>query len=530
MRFTWLLICFLIFSVPALTPQQLGLFYEEEHGSPEGFRSDEDPAPSDAYTWEQTTDAPSFFGRSAYGAIGDYVYIFCSQNATSLAIAYHIPTKTWLNSTPATAPGFNISSTVANGKLYKMGGSGTATNTTFEVFTPTGDGTGTWATLTAGPSQVRGPEGSIVWDGGNYIYASAANSSSPPVGYFHRYNITTNAWEEMAAPPIGRRYAGMATLGRYIYRVGGLGETGGDFTLCYKYDTATNTWSAIAPFPEAANFTKWSVAASDSFVYVVGGGGGFSGYSILMKVYVYNPETNTWAIDSDLPAVRGLPVGTYIPGFRKLFFGGGNDGTSGTSFQVHCWEGIGSGEIPVELTSFTVRFDNGAAKMNWTTATETNNMSYNIERSADKINWLTAGSVNGSGTTTQQNNYSFTDITPFTGISYYRLKQTDYDGSYSFSEIVEAENDGITEFRLEQNYPNPFNPETTIEFALAEKSEMQLTVYNITGKKVAVLQSGVKDAGNYRVRFDGSGLPSGIYICRLTAGGYSAQQKITLLK
>lgn len=530
MRSTWLLFCFLFLIAPFAFTQQLGLMYEEEHGSPDGFRFDENPLLTDAFTWEQTTDAPSFFGRSAYGAIGDYFYIFCSQNATSLAIAYHIPTKTWVSSTPATAAGFNISSAVAHGKLYKMGGSGTATLNTFEVFTPNGDGTGTWATLTTGPTQVRGPEGSIVWDGGNYIYASSANTSSPPVGYFHRYNITTNSWEQMAAPPIGRRYAGMAALGGYIYRVGGLGETGGDFTLCYKYDTSNNTWSAIAPFPEPANFTKWSVAASDSFIYVVGGGGGFSGYSILTKVYVYDPASNTWSIDSDLPAVRGLPVGAYLPGFRKLFFGGGNDGTSGTSFQVHCWEGLGNGPIPVELTSFNVRFDNGAAKLNWVTATETNNMSFVIERSSDKTNWQTAGSVSGSGTTTTRSSYSFTDITPLLGTSYYRLKQTDYDGSHNYSEIIEAENSGITEFRLEQNYPNPFNPETTIEFAIPEKSEMQLAVYDITGSQAAVLMSGVIDAGNYRVTFNASGLPSGIYICRLTAGEFSALQKLTLLK
>lgn len=334
----------------------------------------------------------------------------------------------------------------------------------------------------------------------------------------------------MAAPPIGRRYAGMATLGRYIYRVGGLGETGGDFTLCYKYDTATNTWAAIAPFPEAANFTKWSVAASDSFVYVVGGGGGFSGYSILMKVYVYNPETNTWAIDSDLPAVRGLPVGTYIPGARKLFFGGGNDGTSGTAFQVHCWEGIGGGEIPVELTSFSVRMENGAAHLNWTTATETNNRAFIIQRSADGTVWNSIGELEGAGTTTSQTHYTFTDRTPLSGVSFYRLKQTDMDGSFSYSEIVESEFIGITEFRLSQNYPNPFNPATTIEFSLPEKSDIRLAVYDITGKLVSVIVSGAAEAGTHRVQFDGSELSSGIYICRLTAGEFSARQKLTLLK
>jgi pectate lyase len=95
-------------------------------------------------------------------------------------------------------------------------------------------------------------------------------------------------------------------------------------------------------------------------------------------------------------------------------------------------------------------------------------------------------------------------------------------------------------FVLHQNYPNPFNPSTTIEFEISrtfstEVSKhgavrVQLTIYNILGKKIKTLVDKKKLAGKYEVRFDGSGLASGIYYYKLTAGKHSAVRKMLLLK
>ena len=85
-------------------------------------------------------------------------------------------------------------------------------------------------------------------------------------------------------------------------------------------------------------------------------------------------------------------------------------------------------------------------------------------------------------------------------------------------------------FRLEQNYPNPFNPTTTIRYALPTKTHVTLTVFNTLGQQVAELVNGYVDAGIHDVKFDGSGLASGVYYYRLIAGERVDSKKLILMK
>ena len=87
-----------------------------------------------------------------------------------------------------------------------------------------------------------------------------------------------------------------------------------------------------------------------------------------------------------------------------------------------------------------------------------------------------------------------------------------------------------TEFSLHQNYPNPFNPATTITYDIAKTSNVTIAVYNILGQKVATLVNEAKNAGEYSVSFDGSGIASGVYFYRMTAGNYSSMKKFVLMK
>ncbi len=86
------------------------------------------------------------------------------------------------------------------------------------------------------------------------------------------------------------------------------------------------------------------------------------------------------------------------------------------------------------------------------------------------------------------------------------------------------------QFTLEQNYPNPFNPVTEIAFTLPSATEVTLSVYNITGQRVATLINGVMDAGPHTVAWDAEGFASGIYLYRLEAGDMMQTKKMVLLK
>jgi hypothetical protein len=87
-----------------------------------------------------------------------------------------------------------------------------------------------------------------------------------------------------------------------------------------------------------------------------------------------------------------------------------------------------------------------------------------------------------------------------------------------------------TEFRLHQNYPNPFNPGTTIAFDLPHALHARVLVYDVLGREVAELTDEDMDAGSYRVSFNAGGLASGVYFCRLEAGGHAQTIKLAVLK
>ena len=85
-------------------------------------------------------------------------------------------------------------------------------------------------------------------------------------------------------------------------------------------------------------------------------------------------------------------------------------------------------------------------------------------------------------------------------------------------------------FKLSNNFPNPFNPATRIKFQLAEKIHVKISVYNLLGEEISILVDGEKSAGTYEVEFDGTNLPSGVYLYRMEAGSYSDTKKLLLLK
>ena len=86
------------------------------------------------------------------------------------------------------------------------------------------------------------------------------------------------------------------------------------------------------------------------------------------------------------------------------------------------------------------------------------------------------------------------------------------------------------QFSIEQNYPNPFNPSTTIRYQLPVENLVNLKVFDMNGREVAALVNERKQAGSYQVKWNGAGLPSGVYFCRLQAGGIVETKKLILLK
>ncbi len=191
--------------------------------------------------------------------------------------------------------------------------------------------------------------------------------------------------------------------------------------------------------------------------------------------------------------------------------------------------------VPVELASFTAEAIDGTVILNWSTATETNNSGFEIQRKDGSNEFTEIGFISGYGTTSENKSYRFVDGNLAVGNYTYRLKQIDFDGTFSYSNEVDVVISSPAQFELAQNFPNPFNPNTKINFNLAVDSKVSLKVFNIVGQEVATLINSNLVAGVNSINFDASELNSGVYLYRLEATGIDGSnfvdiKKMTLIK
>jgi hypothetical protein len=236
-----------------------------------------------------------------------------------------------------------------------------------------------------------------------------------------------------------------------------------------------------------------------------------------------NTEETIYAQNNDWEVYDSLSIENHIYHFK-------DDSTLGLVIFIPF-----SSSIPVELTSFTAKYLNDEVVLNWQTATETNNSGFEIERSQkskvkNQMDWTQISFVEGRGTTTEITNYIYMDKITEPGQYTYRLKQIDFDGSSTYSQVVEVNISSPIDFVLYQNYPNPFNPTTTIKFALPIESKVKINVYNSLGQLVETLVDKEMESGYHEVNFNASRLASGVYLYQLQAQDYVSVKKMLLIK
>jgi hypothetical protein len=185
--------------------------------------------------------------------------------------------------------------------------------------------------------------------------------------------------------------------------------------------------------------------------------------------------------------------------------------------------------IPVEMVSFTAQAAGSSVILNWITASETNNLGFYVERNSG-AGWIEIGFKEGSGTSTEPKQYSFTDFNPGSGELNYRLRQTDLNGTASYSDVLQLNIDHQVVYNLYLNYPNPFNPSTTIKYSLAEKGRVILIIFDLLGREIIKLIDEEKLSGEYEINWNASSYPSGVYFLRMQAEHFSETRKLILMK
>jgi hypothetical protein len=226
-----------------------------------------------------------------------------------------------------------------------------------------------------------------------------------------------------------------------------------------------------------------------------------------------------------------IPNGSYF-WIRWIDYNasGSDDGLAVDDFSID------ESSLPVQLFSFSANYLNKQVKLTWQTATEVNNYGFEIERKyngpADVSNnsWEKIGFVQGNGNSNSPKYYSFIDKNLLSGYYSYRLKQIDYDGSYTYSDVLKVKVDYKPQILDVKNYPNPFNPITKIYYEIPEDGFVTLKIYNALGKEIKTLINENRIAGSYEIEFDASGLPTGIYFNVLQVGDNRIVKKMQLIK
>ncbi|HNT82417.1 MAG TPA: T9SS type A sorting domain-containing protein [Bacteroidia bacterium] len=172
--------------------------------------------------------------------------------------------------------------------------------------------------------------------------------------------------------------------------------------------------------------------------------------------------------------------------------------------------------LPVELLYFTAKGQDRQIVLNWSTASEKNNKGFEVQRSTDGKEFEKIGWVDGHGTTSIMQSYSFRDANVLPGVVYYyRLNQIDYDGKNEISKTVAASiSDDKFNFTVS---PNPFSGQTNVTYYLDQTSDVSLVVINKLGQTVATLFKGKQEPGTYTYPFIAKnyGYSSGIYTVKI---------------
>ncbi len=179
---------------------------------------------------------------------------------------------------------------------------------------------------------------------------------------------------------------------------------------------------------------------------------------------------------------------------------------------------------PVELSSFTARAFDQTIELRWNTASESNNLGFEVQRRHEtESTWQTLAFLEGQGTTAEPTRYVWRDQPGRAGKINYRLNQVDADGQSHLTEAISVAFLAPKIFALQQNFPNPFNPATAIHYEVPEGSaqRVDIIVYDLLGRRVKTLVSETAQAGYYRIVWDGlddrgAAAGAGVYFCVLT--------------
>ena len=225
--------------------------------------------------------------------------------------------------------------------------------------------------------------------------------------------------------------------------------------------------------------------------------------------------------DADGHSDASLTQSTCLPLVSNfVFYGGNSDGFSHFVLEQTLCPSLTP--LPVELLNFTAERNALAVDVKWQTASEINNDYFTVERSKNAMNFTTLVIVKGSGNSTSLKKYTARDESPYPGTSYYRIKQTDFDGRYKHSKVVAVNFTNDETLSRLKIYPNPVTTALSIEM-LDNKEVVNFEIINATG---SIVYNG---SLNQKATVQVAGFPSGTYVIKIASkNGYEFRKFVKL--
>ncbi|HWY98828.1 MAG TPA: T9SS type A sorting domain-containing protein, partial [Bacteroidia bacterium] len=275
-------------------------------------------------------------------------------------------------------------------------------------------------------------------------------------------------------------------------------------TAQYFHNAYTNTTSLNAPLANVSTIEYWTLsesvagdAVNTTLYWQNALASGIQTYDTTLRIAHFNGSS--WDDKGQVAITAGSAgniTSVSVSSFSPFTFGSTN---------------LVSNPLPIELLSFQAQLNSqGKVDLTWSTASELNNKEFTVERTLDGSNYSAIALVPAAGNSTQTLYYATIDESPYTGISYYRLKQTDFDGNAKYSNIETINIISHPSFTI---YPNPAHSSLFLNYYSQINTAIELEIIDMAGhiieNETACLQQG---NNSYLINIDG--LANGIYFLK----------------
>jgi hypothetical protein len=247
-------------------------------------------------------------------------------------------------------------------------------------------------------------------------------------------------------------------------------------------------------------------------------------YATKHLLYPVSVERESLRSEYVNPDRDDLPLRQYLDKCNELGIGTLNE----EEIQVHTMTATS-----VKIISFNADIIKNSVELMLTVSTTSSFLGFEIQRSYEDLNFCKIGFKTCFIDSSKVFRYLDENLLP--GLYCYRLKLIDSDGSHEYSKVIMVDMRTSKTFSLLHNYPNPFNQETIIQYGIPKSDNVTLVIFDLQGREVVKLMNENKEAGFYSIKWNGkdkynNNLPSGIYICQMSAENFIQSKKMVLIK